>query len=217
MNDPKRLEGMLKQVEDNFGSLDEWMRKLEQWYPDIPDSIEDILDDHKRFPSQRESPTGNTFMPWNVEWKEIIGDPEFSDECWQAIILKEYAFPDSYKKHPDILKAIETSFEIQREILLSDHYRDRIWEVRALPIMQQAREALELSSALRFHLDIEKQWHLTVDRFMQVIGIWVPRRLKQIVYSIEEAKHQERITEEIWNPISRIRWEIRDKIFQWKI
>lgn len=212
-----QLKWMTAQIADNFGSLEEWMRKLEEWYPNVSWSIEGLLDFHHRFPSQRESPTGNTFMPWNVPWKEILWDPQFSDECWQAIILKEYSFPDSYKDHPDLLKAIDSSFEIQSAILAWDIYQERMKEVEVLPIMQQARDALESSSALRFHLEIEKQGHLTLDRFMQVIGIWAPRRLAQIIYSLEEVKYKERIVDEIWNPISRIRWDIADKIFRREI
>lgn len=208
-----REEAISKQLIDSFWSLEEWIRKLEQWYPNISGSVENLLDVHTSFPGQRESPTGNTFMPWDIEGQEVIWDPKFSDECWQAIILKQYPFPDSYRKHPDLLKAIESSFEIQNEVLSSDDYRKKILEVEALPIMDQAREALELSSALRFHLEIEKQGHLTLDRFMQAIWAWAPRRLKQIVYSIEEAKFKERIIEEIWNPVSRIRYEIDDRMY----
>ena len=211
-----RMEAIENQLEDWFWSLQNWMRKMEEWYPEVSSSIENLLDLHHRFPDQKESPTGNTFISNNFDWKEIVWDPRFSDECWQAILLKWYPFPDSYKTHPDLLRAIDISLEIQNEILSSQSYQSWMKEVKELPIREQAREALEQSSALRFHLEISEQQGITLDRFMQVIAIWAPRRLQQIVYSVEEAKYKERITEEIWNPMSRMRYEIDDKMFAWE-
>ena len=200
-------KAILWQMKTHFWWLEEWIDLMNDWYPNIPDNIDEILKQSDLFPDQNESPTG--FKLLNREW-----DWPYTNEEWQRIILApHYPLPVEYKKDMRSLEAIKASIEIQSNILNSDSYQKYVSQIDILPKLTKDNA----SWTSRYEWIRETLPGFWLKDFEWNNNIWfylhhARKRIKQCVYSVEEQKFKDEITDIIWNPIKAIHDEVKERI-----